>query len=230
MTKPGTSLEPVMRGGTAASRLELACELALAEPLPRVLDVGCVDARPDKRPSPERINAGGSLGTHIFSHIAAHNPGVLGIDRDAAGVEHLRAAGFRVEVADAMQLDLGEERFDVILATEIIEHVEDPGRLLRSLAKHLAPGGRLLITTPNPHHSAQLSKIWRKGAPNVHSEHVLWLCPTTLARLFERVGLRWVEGVWIAPSRPRLRNWRRYLRPRFNPAFGAIAELDRPLD
>ena len=214
---------PVMRTRAARSRFELACELALGSPMPRVLDVGCVDARPDKRSSAERIDAGGSLGTHIFSYLAARNPNVLGIDRDAAGIAHLAEAGYSAEVHDAMQLDLGARRFDVILATELIEHVEDPGRLLRSLTKHLAPGGRLLVTTPNPHHSAQLSKIWRKGAPDVHEEHVLWFCPTTLARLFERVGLAWDEGIWIKPRRARLRNWRRLVRPRFNPAFGAIA-------
>jgi len=229
---------PSMRAQVAKSRFELACELALtplgrdarddgSEPgeLPSVLDVGCVDARPDKRNSAARIDAGGSLGTHIFSHLAQHNPKVLGIDRDADGIRHLVESGFHAEVQDAMQLDLGERRFDVILATETIEHVEDPGRLLRSLAKHLAPGGRLLVTTPNPHHSAQLSKIWRKGEPDVHEEHVMWFCPTTLARLFERVGLEWETGVWIAPRRARLRNWRRLVRPRFNPAFGAIARL-----
>lgn len=223
----GQRSEPIMRAGTVPSRFELIRELALTEPWPRVLDVGCVDARPDKGASAERIASGGTLGTHLFSYLAERNPNVLGIDRDAAGIAHLVEMGFQAEVADAMDLDLGARRFDVILATELIEHVEDPGRLLRSLARHLAPGGKLLITTPNPHHSAQLSKIWRKGAPDVHEEHVLWFCPTTLARLFERVGLTWVEGVWIAPRRARLRNWRRLFRPRFNPAFGAIAIRSR---
>jgi len=39
--------------------------------------------------------------------------------------------------------------FDAIVAKEVIEHLEDPERWVRALAARLAPGGELLITTPN---------------------------------------------------------------------------------
>jgi len=45
--------------------------------------------------------------------------------------------------------DAFEEPFDAIIAKEVIEHLEEPERWARSLAKRLAPGGELLITTPN---------------------------------------------------------------------------------
>jgi len=39
--------------------------------------------------------------------------------------------------------------FDLIVCVEGIEHLENPSHLLRSFARILKPGGRLIITTPN---------------------------------------------------------------------------------
>jgi 2-polyprenyl-3-methyl-5-hydroxy-6-metoxy-1,4-benzoquinol methylase len=51
-------------------------------------------------------------------------------------------------VADVFELPLHEGSIDCIVASEIIEHVSDPGRFIRSLFTALKPGGRLIITTP----------------------------------------------------------------------------------
>ena len=39
--------------------------------------------------------------------------------------------------------------FDVVVAKEVIEHVDDPPRFARTLAARLAPRGALVLTTPN---------------------------------------------------------------------------------
>lgn len=222
---PWPGHRPLMRRAVSPSRFDLSVEFALAKlpngEMPRVLDVGCVDARPDRESSKARVRDNDK---HIFRHVADHNPNVHGIDLDPAGVAYLVSQGYSCEVANAIELDLGERRFDVILATEIIEHVEDPGHFLRSVSKHLAPNGKLILTTPCPFYSAQIGKVWRKGRPDVHEEHVMWFDPITLARLVDRVGLEWTEGVWLAPRRFRLRNWRRWFRPYFHPAFGAVVQ------
>lgn len=44
---------------------------------------------------------------------------------------------------------LGEESFDCILCIEVIEHLENPRNLVRSLWKLLRPQGILILTTPN---------------------------------------------------------------------------------
>ncbi len=51
-------------------------------------------------------------------------------------------------VADAYRLPFREGVFDCIVASEIIEHVPDPGAFIGSLLPVLKPGGRLIITTP----------------------------------------------------------------------------------
>lgn len=45
--------------------------------------------------------------------------------------------------------DLLRQRFDLIIAAEIIEHLLYPEKLLEKLAKLLKVGGQLIITTPN---------------------------------------------------------------------------------
>lgn len=51
-------------------------------------------------------------------------------------------------VADALFLPLRDAAVDCIVASEIIEHVPDPGRFMASLYAALKPGGKLIITTP----------------------------------------------------------------------------------
>ena len=51
-------------------------------------------------------------------------------------------------VADAMYLPIKSQSVDVIIASEIIEHVADPKNFIASLYRVLKPGGKIIITTP----------------------------------------------------------------------------------
>lgn len=71
--------------------------------------------------------------------------------RYAQGVlERFRAPGrtVTVEEADARALPAPDGQFDLVIATEVIEHVPDPERLVGELARVLAPGGRLIASVP----------------------------------------------------------------------------------
>ena len=46
-------------------------------------------------------------------------------------------------------LPLQDSTFDVVWASEVIEHVADTARWLSEVRRVLVPGGRLLVTTPN---------------------------------------------------------------------------------
>jgi SAM-dependent methyltransferase len=51
-------------------------------------------------------------------------------------------------LADLHALPVGDSTFDFVLCTEVLEHVNDPFRVLSELQRVLRPGGQLLLTTP----------------------------------------------------------------------------------
>jgi SAM-dependent methyltransferase len=51
-------------------------------------------------------------------------------------------------VGDGLRLPFRDDRFDLIYALDVLEHVEDEGQFARELMRVLKPGGRLILTTP----------------------------------------------------------------------------------
>jgi SAM-dependent methyltransferase len=51
-------------------------------------------------------------------------------------------------VSDARAIPVPDGTFDVVLCTEMLEHVPEPIDVVRELARILRPGGRLILTAP----------------------------------------------------------------------------------
>ena len=58
-------------------------------------------------------------------------------------------AGSRGLVADACELPVRDESFDVVISSEMLEHTRMPRRALEELARVLRADGVLVLTTPN---------------------------------------------------------------------------------
>jgi 2-polyprenyl-3-methyl-5-hydroxy-6-metoxy-1,4-benzoquinol methylase len=144
---------------------------------------------------------------------------VIGVDADPRAVEVAAEQGFAVQLANAEHDALGGP-YAVIVAGEVIEHVSDVGRLLSNLRDHLLPNGRLLLTTPNPFSFRQVSKVLRKGAPQVHLRHTAWFDPITLLEAAERSGLKPISGAWFLPSAGWFTRWLARRRPYGCESFG----------
>ena len=71
-------------------------------------------------------------------------------------------------VSDIVSIPVPDASFDVVLCTEVLEHLPDPLAALRELSRLLKPGGQLIITAPfcslthfAPYHFASgLSRYW----------------------------------------------------------------------
>lgn len=143
-----------------------------------VLDIGCVQHDPEAY-----------RGCYwVHKAVAAVAKSILGMDLHEEGVRVLRAQGYNVVAGNAEAFDLGRT-FDVIVAGDIIEHLGDLNGFLQSCKRHLRPGGRLLVSTPNPWYWRNIVKAALHTEVNNNPEHVCWICPRTLRQLVARHGM-----------------------------------------
>jgi len=83
------------------------------------------------------------------------------IDREAGLIAEQYCA--QVIIGDVEDLDLDSvieaSSFDVILCGDVLEHLKNPGSLLKNLRKFLKPGGYLVISLPNFFHADVLLNL-----------------------------------------------------------------------
>jgi SAM-dependent methyltransferase len=76
---------------------------------------------------------------------------VVATDIASAGVAGARARfpeAARFAVTDAYHTALANESFDAVVLSEVVEHLEDPGKGLGEAARITKRGGRILVTVP----------------------------------------------------------------------------------
>jgi 2-polyprenyl-3-methyl-5-hydroxy-6-metoxy-1,4-benzoquinol methylase len=150
-----------------------------------VVDLGFVDEG--------QMGAKRGRGTWLHDVIAAEARATVGIDADAKGVEHAHALGFDARTGDVESREslaaLGVEPAEVVVAGELIEHLDRPGDFLEAVKELVAPDGRLVLTTPNAH---ALTNVLGglAGRELVNPDHVSWLSWRTLETLLSRHGWR----------------------------------------
>ncbi len=144
--------------------------------------------------------------------LAARCVSVIGIDVAEAALRRARAAhpglDFRLAPLDG-DLPLEDSSFDVVWASEVIEHVSDTARWLSEVRRVLAPRGRLLVTTPDhPRMALALRGIERYSEPL--GDHLHLYTRRSLAQLLDEFGFGavTVRGVGGVPG------WRRMLLAR----------------
>jgi SAM-dependent methyltransferase len=113
----------------------------------------------------------------------------VGVDVLTEELEQLRLRGYDVRNVDLTHGPL-DETFDIIVMGEIIEHIEQPGRLLRNAAMMLEEGGLLVLTTPNPWYVNVIIKNLFDPPFTDSVDHVGWYDASTLYEIGQRCGLQ----------------------------------------
>jgi len=98
------------------------------------------------------IGCGGGLAAEPMARLGFTVTGIdAGVEAIAAARTHAQAAGIEIgyRVATAESIADAGERYDVVLALEVIEHVSDPEAFCRYLGVLTTPGGAAIVTTLN---------------------------------------------------------------------------------
>lgn len=118
------------------SRLEANRLLRYCSGVPdnaRILDVGCGD------------------GFHLklLKEYGKESWTLEGVDIDSRAVAIAAKSGLTIHHGSVENLDLGNERYDVVYTIQTIEHVAQPDEVFAAIFRILKPGGRLVIVTDN---------------------------------------------------------------------------------
>lgn len=122
-----------MLGGAIAERQRVT--LSLLEPNPEavLLDCGC---------------GNGELSMKVAERIGTGN--VHGIDVYDEDIAQAQAKGITVHSCDLNgRFPLNDDSYDVVYASEVIEHLYDTDRFLKECRRVLRPGGYMILETPN---------------------------------------------------------------------------------
>ncbi len=96
----------------------------------RILDVGC--------------GAG-----QVVEQLGRRGHLARGVDVCEPAIQMARRRGARCSLYDGARLPFGEGEFDAVGAFNVLEHVDEPEDFLAELVRVAAPGGRLVVSSPN---------------------------------------------------------------------------------
>ena len=128
------------RSGHPVTRIKAALD---ARVFRGVLDLVAADA-------PRILDVGGGTGELAAGLLDSAPQGARGtvVDFDADSIEAARARGLSGFVGPFEEYET-DERFDIVLMLNLIEHVADPAAMLEKARGLLAPGGIVWLQTPN---------------------------------------------------------------------------------
>jgi 2-polyprenyl-6-hydroxyphenyl methylase/3-demethylubiquinone-9 3-methyltransferase len=135
---------------------------------------------------------------------------VTGLDAAPALIavarEHAAGQGLEIDYR-AGELEGLEGQFDLVTCMEVIEHVADPAAFVRALARHLTPGGLLIMSTPNATGMSKLMMITIGEGfgriPKGTHDFDKFITPERMKGLLADASLKCldVEGIAWSPTR-----------------------------
>ncbi|MDB6026134.1 MAG: hypothetical protein JWM68_2357 [Verrucomicrobiales bacterium] len=154
----------------------------------RILHLGCTDW-----PYTEAKLSGGALLHAKINEVAGS---LTGVDADEEGVAYFRKIGFSETYVDNVEKFsnalVRDKKYDVIIAGEIIEHLENPGLFLRSVQNVMTTDTVIIITTINAYCFFRFVYYLFKREM-VHPDHNFYFSPIVLRKLITRCGLEVVD-------------------------------------
>jgi 2-polyprenyl-6-hydroxyphenyl methylase/3-demethylubiquinone-9 3-methyltransferase len=153
------------------------------------------------------VGCGAGLLTEPLARLGAN---VTGIDAspDVIGVatDHAKTMGLDIDYRTGDLQEI-EGQFDLVVAMEVIEHVADPAAFVKALARRLAPGALLIMSTPNATAMSKLLMITLGESlgriPRGTHDFDRFITPKRSKALLAGAGLKCLdlEGIAWSPTR-----------------------------
>ncbi len=149
----------------------------------RVLHLGCVDTGLLE----ERFERG----VLMHQKLADVSDELWGFDINEEGIHFLEERGFdNLFCGDASNINhvkpLQKNNYDVIVATELVEHLQNPGLFFQTVQSLMIPGETtLIITVPNAFRISTLMKLMH-NVEYVHPDHNYWFSYHTITNLLRK--------------------------------------------
>ena len=158
------------------------------------------------RPSLLDLGSGAGFVAEGLADIAE----VTALDRSYDSVFHARSNGVRgAVVADAESLPMPDASYRAVVASELLEHVDDPAAVVHEAARVTVTGGLFLFSTPSTTLWSRLALIsaaqrWplTRVLPSDLHKWDAFLTPSELTGLLRRTGFQLIElvGIGIRPG------------------------------
>lgn len=151
------------------------------------------------------VGCGAGLLCEPLARMGAAVTGVdAAVENIGAAREHAAAGGLSITYHAGELAGLGAGTFDLVTSMEVIEHVADPVAFIAQLAARVAPGGLMILSTPN---RTALSKLLlveaaeRVGAvPRGTHDWSMFVKPAELEEMVDAAGMRVLDTTALSPS------------------------------
>lgn len=128
-----------------------------------ILDVGCGDG----------------FYLHLL-HSLFPKAKIIGVDMDKNALKsaslNVKGKNVKLKYGDARNLKFKDSSFDTVLASEILEHLEDDSKGLKNICRVLKPGGLVLISVPHSNYPLLWDPInwFLEKIFNIHIKTGFW--------------------------------------------------------
>ncbi len=156
----------------------------------RVLHIGCVDTG-----LMEERFANNEL---LHQKLDLVSEELYGVDINVEGIKFLSDKGFKnlyaIDLcAEQQREQIKHVKFDIIILSEVIEHLNNPGQMLESIKTLMKAETKLMVSVPN---AFSAENIWHmmNNTEFVHPDHNYYFSHVTFKNLLQKCGLETTEN------------------------------------
>ncbi len=156
----------------------------------RVLDLGCAEHESSIEKKAE---------WWLHGLIKQRAKEVVGVDYDTKAINDLKQRGYDVRMADVENMHL-HDRFDVVVAGELFEHLANHRSFLDSVRRHLNDDGIFVASMPNANSLNYFMQTLVYGHEIDAWDHSSFFTPVTLSVMLKKCGFEPVKIILYQPD------------------------------